>query len=236
MAATTAPSAVLGQTGTDSPTGYVYTGIGGSLDPMYSLFGHHWNNAALPMTAAQQLVQGEQAQRYNQGQIQEAYDSPQRQQQYQDYMNNLKGLYTDQVNQQQQIAARNLKFSDARSGHTGGSAAADAGAMLQNDYQSGLMTAADTARAGTDSLIAADNAPKTTAIGAAVYAANVDHPGIASAGSTLQNINTAANTATAGTLGNMFSDLGNVYQKNKAVAGANFSPYATYGSPSSSQW
>src|ERR1700688_1196863 len=127
MAATTAPSAVLGQTGTDSPTGYGYTGIGGSLDPMYSLFGHHWSNAALPMTAAQQLVQGEQAQRYNQGQIQEAYDSPQRQQQYQDYMNNLKGLYTDQVNQQQQNSAPPHKIFPAPPPHHSRRARAERG-------------------------------------------------------------------------------------------------------------
>lgn len=209
------------------------TGIGGTLDPMYRLFGHHASNAALPMTAAEQLGQDQAGRRYSQGKIQQAYESPEREKQYQDYMAGLRGLYTDQVNQQQQQAARNLKFSDARTGHTGGSAAADAGNLLQRDYQGGLLTAADTARTGTDALVAGDKAAENQAINMSNYGSNVGQNEVAGLGSTTNTINANMKNTTAGSLGDMFSNLGNIYQQRKATAGANYSPYGSTGAPAS---
>lgn len=205
----------------------------GQNSPLYSMVGHRSSNAIAPMTAAEQLQQDQEGRRYSQGKIEQAYESPERQQQYQDYMNNLRGLYTDQVNQQQTQAARQLKFSDARSGHTGGSAAADAGNLLQKDYQGGLLTAADTARTGTDSLIAGDKAAENQAINMSNYGSNVGQPETAALGSTQIGLTGAMNNTTAGSLGDMFSNLGNVYQQHKAVAGANYSPYASFGAPAS---
>jgi len=52
--------------------------------------------------------------------INAAYNSPARAQQIQTYGGNLQNYYDTQVNQQQAINARDLTFSNARSGLTGG--------------------------------------------------------------------------------------------------------------------
>src|SRR5882762_67615 len=72
-------------------------------------------------------------------QINSAYGSPSRQAQYDTYGRNLKDYFTGQVNEQQANAARNLKFAEARSGLTGGSASVDANTQLGKDYTKGLL-------------------------------------------------------------------------------------------------
>jgi hypothetical protein len=89
-------------------------------------------------------------------QINNAYSSPNRQAQYQQYQQNLGGYLTGQVNNQEAINARNLKFAMARSGLTGGSAATDSNTQLNKDYTQGLLQASQQAQAGTSALEQAD--------------------------------------------------------------------------------
>lgn len=186
-------------------------------DPLYSLFGHHWSNAIKPMTAAQQnnVAQGER--RYGAGQIAQAFDSPARDKQYADYMSNLRGLGTDQLNQQKTLADRNLKFADARSGMTGGSVAADNGGLLQRDYQGGLLSVADNARTATDALRTQDQAEKNNLIALNNAGSNVGQDStnaLAQAGMNIKNAQ-AANTMQS--LGDVFGNLSSQYQKYRAA-------------------
>ena len=72
------------------------------------------NSATQAATAANAQTQ-QQIQQSVAG-INAVYSSPARQQQYSQYGNALKDYYTGQVNNQEAINARNLKFAMARSG------------------------------------------------------------------------------------------------------------------------
>ena len=87
------------------------------------------SSAANAANAANQQQQQQIQQSVNQ--INQAYSSPNRQAQYQTYQQNLGNYLTGQVNNQEAINARNLKFADARSGLTGGSAATDSNTQLK---------------------------------------------------------------------------------------------------------
>lgn len=200
------PSPINNQT-----TGWAGSGVGGKYDVADRLFGHKADYT--PTTIAQS---SQQDRRYQQGQINQAYDGAGRQKQYQDYFNALKGLYTDQVNQQQGTAARNLKFADARSGMTGGSVAADHGGLLQRDYQGGLLTAADTARNGLTDLQDQDQAEKRSLIAMSNDASNVGQNNSGILQGAQLGLKQAGTNANVQSLGDMFANLGGIYQNSQA--------------------
>ena len=123
------------------------------------------NSAANAANAANQ--QQQQQIQQSVGQINSAFSNPNRQAQIDQYGQNLNNYYTGQVNQQEGINARNLKFANARSGLTGGSAAVDSNTQLQKDYTQGLLQASRQAQAGTSALQQADINSKNQLIGLA---------------------------------------------------------------------
>jgi hypothetical protein len=214
--------------GKNNVTGYAGTGIGGPLDIGRRLF--VGKEDYTPVSIAQSA---QQDRRFQEGQINQAYDGVGRQKQYDDYLNSLRGLYGDQLSQQQQVAARNLKFANARQGVTGGSVAADRGNLLQQDYQGGLLTAADTARGAVDDLRNQDQAERRSLIALSNSASNVgaENSGtLASAGLGLQQ---ASRTGMVQSLGDMFANLGTAYQQSQAkkqtANSLNQSPYGASG-------
>jgi hypothetical protein len=89
--------------------------------------------------------------------INNAYDNPGRQAQYQQYGQNLGNYLTGQVNNEEAVNARNLKFANARSGLTGGSSAVDSNTQLQKDYTQGLLQASQQAQGGQAALQQSDD-------------------------------------------------------------------------------
>lgn len=172
-------------------------------------------NAAAAQDAARQAqINGSIAQ------INAAYDSPQRQQQYTDYGKALGGYYTGQVNEQEATNARNLKFAMARSGLTGGSEAVDSNTQLQKDYAKGLLTASQNAQAGTAALQQSDANAKNQLISLSEQG---DYTGaiptqIAQAQSTA--LGAAQNYTGANALGNLFAGTAGIYS-NEQTAAAN---------------
>src|SRR5271166_6353432 len=112
------------------------------------------NNAANQANAYNQQQQKQIQNSVNQ--INAAYSNPNRANQYAQYNKNLSDYYTGQVNNQEAINARNLKFADARSGLTGGSAAVDSNTQLQKDYTQALLQASQAATTGTSALEQSD--------------------------------------------------------------------------------
>src|SRR5271169_615337 len=104
------------------------------------------NNAASAAAAAN--AQQQQSINAATTQINQAFSNPMRQAQIDTYGNKLNDYYTGQVNNQEAINARNLKFAMARSGLTGGSASVDSNNQLQKDYTNGLLQASQQATAG----------------------------------------------------------------------------------------
>lgn len=66
--------------------------------------------------------------------INQAYDSPEREQQYVDFMTNLRGFLGGQLTEQKSGAARQRKFAVARTGQTGGSFDRDTRRTLGDEF------------------------------------------------------------------------------------------------------
>ena len=154
------------------------------------------------------------------GQINSAYNNPNRANQYQQYQTNLQNYYTGQVNNQEAVNARNLKFAMARSGLTGGSAAVDSNTQLQKDYTQGLLNASQQAQAGTSALEQSDINAKNQLIGLAQqgnFTGAIPSQVAAAQNASLQS---AGNFGNANSLGNVFAGTAGIYQ-NEQTAAAN---------------
>lgn len=176
------------------------------------------NSAANAANAAnaQQQQQIQQAV----GQINSAYSSPQRQAQYDTYGQNLLNYYTGQANESEANNARNLKFAEARSGLTGGSAAADANTQLQKDYSKALLQASQQAQAGKSALQQSDIQAKNQLIGLAQQGNFTGTIPTQIAQSQSAALGAAQNYGNANALGNLFSGTGQIWQ-NEQTAAAN---------------
>jgi hypothetical protein len=175
--------------------------------------------------SAANAAQAADTQRQNQiqqsiGQINSAYSSPQRQAQYDQYGNNLNKYYTGQVNDQEGVNARNLKFAMARSGLTGGSAAVDSNTQLQKDYSKGLLQASQQAQAGKSALQQSDTAAKNQQISLAEQGAYTGAIPTQTAQIQQANLSAAGNYGNANALGNLFGGTANIYA-NEQTAAAN---------------
>src|SRR5690554_8179011 len=73
------------------------------------------------------------------GQINQLFDSPDRQQQITDFQSAMQDFYMQDLNRQKGTADRDLSFALARSGLTGGSRQVDANRTLGEDYQRGIL-------------------------------------------------------------------------------------------------
>lgn len=187
------------------------------------------NSASNAAAAANQQSQQQVQNAVNQ--INSAYDSPARQQQYAQFGKNLNNYYDTQVNNQEAINARNLKFANARSGLTGGSEAVDSNTQLQKDYTNALLQASQAAQSGVSNLQAADTQAKNQQISLAQQGG---YTGAIPAQSSLamqQNLANASNSNAANSLGNLFSGTAAIYQNEQQRAAqrqAQVNPWGSY--------
>lgn len=151
-------------------------------------------------------------------QINNAYSSPNRQAQYQTYGQNLGNYLTGQVNNQEAINARNLKFANARSGLTGGSAATDSNTQLQKDYTQGLLQASQQAQAGTSALEQADINSKNQMISLAQQGNFTGAIPTQVAQANSANLGAAQNAFNPQALGNLFKGTANIYSNEQTAA------------------
>jgi hypothetical protein len=176
-------------------------------------------SSAANAAAAQQAQQQQQIQQ-SVAAINAAYSSPNRQQQYDQYGNALNKYYTDQVNTQEATNARNLKFANARSGLTGGSAAVDSNTQLQKDYTQGLLQASQAAQGGRAALQQSDINAKNQLIALAQqgnYTGTIPTQ-VAQAQQT--SLGAAQNYGNANAINNLFAGTAGIYN-NEQVAAAN---------------
>ncbi len=176
------------------------------------------NSAANAANAAQQQSQTQIQNAVSA--INNAYGSQNRQNQISQYGQNLNNYLTGQVNNQEAVNARNLKFAMARSGLTGGSAATDSNTQLQKDYTQGLLQAGQQAQTGQAALQQADIQSKNQLIGLAQQGNYTGSIPTAVAQSASANLGAAQNAFTPNALGNMFAGTSGIYQ-NEQTAAAN---------------
>jgi hypothetical protein len=154
------------------------------------------------------------------GQINAAYSNPNRQQQYDQYGKALGNYYTGQVNNQEAVNARNLKFANARSGLQGGSAAIDSNNQLQKDYTNGLIEASRQAATGKAALQQSDINAKNQLIGLAQQGNYTGTIPTQTAQAQNAALGAAQNFGQANSLGNIFAGTAGIYQ-NEQTAAAN---------------
>jgi len=188
------------------------------------------NNKAAEQAAAANAAQQAQI---NQtiAQINSAYSSPSRQAQYAQYGKQVRDFYTGQVTDQEQQNARNLKFAEARSGQTGGSAAVDANTQLQKDYTKGLLQASQAAQTGQAALEQADIGSKNALIAQAEQGAYLGSIPQAVSQASQANLGAAQNYSNSASLGNLFAGTAKIYENiNQANANrrAQTSPIGSY--------
>ena len=154
------------------------------------------------------------------GQITNAYSNPNRQAQYDQYGKNLGDYFTGQVNTQEATNARNLKFADARSRLTGGSAAVDANTQLQKDFTNGLINASQQTTAGVNALKNSDIQSKNQLIGLAQQGNFTGVMPTQAAQAMSASLGAAGNYGNAKSLGNLFAGTQGI-ANNEATAAAN---------------
>jgi hypothetical protein len=163
-------------------------------------------------------------------QIQNAYANPNRQAQYTQYGNTLQNYYTGQVNNQEAINARNLKFAMARSGLSGGSAAVDSNTQLQKDYSQGLLQATQAATSGVNSLKQADINSQNQLINMAQAGGNVGSIPGQVAQAQAANLGMGQNYANANAVNNLFAGTGQIYNNEQNAAALRKAQTSPYGS------
>ena len=143
------------------------------------------------------------------------FDDPSRQAQYDAFLQGLRDFYTGDANKQKGIVDRNLKFSMARSGLTGGSAAIDANRTVGEDYTKGLLDAENRSQDAYAGLKDQDEQTRLSLLG--MVRSGMDTTTAANrAGAALQNNAKSAQTgALTQGLGDIFGNSAAIYKQQK---------------------
>jgi hypothetical protein len=152
------------------------------------------------------------------GRVNAVFDSPERQAQQNDFLQALRDQYMTQANRQKAIADRNLKFSMARGGLTGGSAAVDANKTLGEEYTEGVLNAENRSQSALGDLKSQDEASRMGIL--QMVRSGLDATTAAQrAGSAMQaNAQTTSGRALADGLGEMFGTTSALYKQQAEAA------------------
>lgn len=150
--------------------------------------------------------------------IERAFGGKGRKDQLSDFINALRGEFTTEAGRQKTLADRRAKFSLARSGLTGGSAAADVKVDIGRQFQTGLLESERLAQGSLADLVAADQRSKLNLIGLAQGGASVSDAA-RNAATALQSNIAGARAGTAVTsLGDIFAATSDVSKSAEEAA------------------
>lgn len=150
--------------------------------------------------------------------IESAFGSKSRQQQLDDFIAALRGEFTADARQQKERTDRRAKFNLARSGLTGGSAAADLKVRIGDEYQKGLLKSERLAQGSLSDLIAADERSKQNLISLAQGGADVSTAARNAASALQSNLKGAQASSLVNDLGDIFADTRGVLTNAELAA------------------
>lgn len=152
------------------------------------------------------------------GRVNDVFDSPERGAQQNDFLQALRDQYMMQADRQKRVADRNLKFSMARGGLTGGSAAVDANRTLGEEYTEGVLGAENRAQGALGDLKSQDEASRMGIL--QMVRNGMDATTAAQrAGSAMQaNAQSTSGRALADGLGEMFGTTSTLYKQQAEAA------------------
>lgn len=182
-------------------------------------------------TGASNAIEATQVANQNQAngltkQINAAFSSPAMQAQNQSYVSALQNYYTQQLQQQQQVASTNLNFAEDRSGLAGGSAASYANSQLGKSYAQGLISASQQAQGAGAQLAAGENAQKNSLVSLAQAGSLTG--GVSQAASQVQQAQIAQQAPAQ--IGNAFSNIAGIYQNEQLQAAQRQAQLSPFGS------
>jgi hypothetical protein len=158
------------------------------------------------------------------------FDDPARAGQQDAFLQAMREFYTADANKQKGVADRNLRFSMARSGLTGGSAAIDANRQLGEEYTDGLLDAENRAQGAYADLRGQDEASRLNLL--SMVRSGMDTTTAASrAGAAMAgNAQLAQTDAMAKGLGDIFGNSASVYKTQQEAAERRRGVKDAYGS------
>lgn len=158
------------------------------------------------------------------------FSDPSRQSQYDALQKNTTAYYQADLDRQNTVAQRKLKFSLARSGNAGGSVQRDQGKVLGEDYLHGVTLASQQGQKAAANLQGQDEATKQSLIAMAQAGLDTTTAGSEAASSLRANLQSSQADATANGLGEAFGNLNNIYQQSQDAKNAREGMKYGYGS------
>lgn len=141
-----------------------------------------------------------------------------RQGQYDAYLAAIRKNLGDQLQKQQTTAARNLKFSLARGGLTGGSVAVDKGTDLQDEFRKGSLDVESKAQAGGAALQQKDEQSRLSLISLAQSGGDIGNAAEQTASMLQANTGAALNDSGVQSLGDVFGGTAATYKQMQESA------------------
>jgi hypothetical protein len=158
------------------------------------------------------------------------FDDPARAGQQEEFLKAMREFYTADANKQKGVADRNLRFSMARSGLTGGSAAIDANRQLGEEYTDGLLDAENRSQGAYENLRGQDEQSRLNLL--SMVRSGMDTTTAASrAGAAMAgNAKLAQTDAMADGLGDIFGSSAAIYKQQQEAAERRRGVKDAYGS------
>ncbi len=132
-----------------------------------------------------------------------------------DFVAALREQFGAEAGRQKKIADRQLKFSLARGGLTGGSAAADTGTELGEEFQRGILKGERLSQSALADLKSADEASRARLVQLAQGGASVTSSATSAARALESNIAGAKSSAGIENLGDIFGDTRDLFVKQQ---------------------
>ena len=135
-----------------------------------------------------------------------------------DFVAALREQFGAEAGRQKTIADRTLKFSLARGGLTGGSAAADIGAQLGDEFQRGILKGERLSASALADLRSADEASRARLVALAQGGASVTSSATSAANALSSNIAGAKSSSGIESLGDIFGDVRGLFVQQQEAA------------------
>lgn len=163
------------------------------------------------------------------GQINAAFDNPNRARELADYLGATRTFYMDDLNRQKGETDRGLKFAMARSGLTGGSVAIDNARRVGEDYTRGALEADRRAQSSVADLRAQDEQSRLQLIQMAQSGLDATTASSRSFEALRSNLQAGRATSTAQGLGDAFGSFANIYRRSQEEAARRRGEQYVYG-------
>lgn len=135
-----------------------------------------------------------------------------------DFVAALREQFGAEAGRQKTIADRSLKFSLARGGLTGGSAAADIGEQLGDEFQRGILKGERLSQSALADLRSADEASRARLVALAQGGASITSSASAAANALSSNIAGAKSSSGIESLGDIFGDVRGLFVQQQEAA------------------